>query len=126
MKLAHFLSSAVVSAISVLGQTACSTTGAFTSYTDLALKVFYPGNPIPVLIYVENVLIVRTSRQTRHFIREFVRNTSPIGRKGADRNFGMHEHSVLDVQDVHDLGQWEAQTLGPGKHVLRDCFFACG
>ena len=58
MKLAHFLSSAVVSAISVLGQTACGTTGAFTSYTDLALKVFYPGNPTPVLIYVENVLTV--------------------------------------------------------------------
>ena len=36
----------------------CSTTGAFTSYTDLVLKAFYSGNPTPVPIYVKNVLTV--------------------------------------------------------------------
>ena len=57
MKLTYFLTS-VVSAVSVVGQTACSTTGAFTSYTDLVLKAFYSGNPTPVPIYVNNVLTV--------------------------------------------------------------------
>ena len=58
MKLAYFLTSVVVPAVSVVGQTACSTTGAFTSYTDLVLKAFYTGNPTPVPIYVNNVLTV--------------------------------------------------------------------
>jgi hypothetical protein len=44
MKLAYFLSSVVAPAVSVVGQIACSTTGAFTSYTDPVLKAFYYGN----------------------------------------------------------------------------------
>ena len=41
-----------------------------------------------------------------------------IGRK----EVGLHEHAVLYVQDVHDLGQRKAQTLGPREHVLGDRF----
>lgn len=58
MKLTYLLTSVAVSAVSVVGQTACSTTGAFTSYTDLVLKAFYSGNPTAVPIYVNNVLTV--------------------------------------------------------------------
>ena len=41
-----------------------------------------------------------------------------IGRK----EVGLYEHAVLYVQDVHDLGQRKAQTLGPREHVLGDLF----
>jgi len=58
MRLAYFLTSVAVSAVPVVGQTACSTPGVFTSYTDLVLKAFYSGNPTPVPIYVKNVLTV--------------------------------------------------------------------
>ena len=59
----------------------------------------------------------------RHFIYEFVRNSSKDA--GDQDLLGMHKHALLHVQDVHDHGQPEAQALGPGKHDLADCFFAC-
>ena len=125
MKLTYLLISAAVSAVSVVGQTACSATGAFTSYTNLVLKAFYSGNPTPVPIYVNNVLTVPHVGYDILSVSFF--EILSADRKGEiDRDLGMHEHVVLYVQAIHDPGQWEAQTLGPGKHVLRDCFFARG
>jgi hypothetical protein len=125
MKFTYLLTSAAVSAVSVVGQTACSATGAFTSYTNLVLKAFYSGNPTPVPIYVNNVLTVPHVGYDILSVSFF--EILSTDRKGEiDRDLGMHEHVVLYVQAIHDPGQREAQTLGPGKHVLRDCFFARG
>jgi len=131
MKLTYFLTSAIVSAVSVVGQTACSTTGAFTSYTDLVLKAFYTGNPTPVPIYVKNVLTVPHTGYdilSVRFSRQKDLSTCRTERKeltGWNILIGMHEYGVLYLQDLHDFGQRKAQTMGPGKRVLANGFFAC-
>ena len=80
MKFTYFLASVVVPAVSVVSQTARSTTGAFTSYTDLVLKAFYSGDPTPVPIYVENVLMVPHTGYD--ILSELSRNLSLVaGRK---------------------------------------------
>jgi hypothetical protein len=58
MKPTRSSTSAAVPTVFVVCQTVCSTTGAFTSYTDLALKAFYSGNPPSFPYYITNVLTV--------------------------------------------------------------------
>ena len=62
---------------------------------------------------------------TASVICEFVLNLSPVVGEDDERDLlGVHEHASHYIQDVLDRGQREAQTLGPGKHVLADRFFA--
>lgn len=108
MKLTYLLTSAVISAVSVVGQTACGTTGAFTSYTDLVLQAFYTGNTTPVPIYVKNVLTVpHVGYDILSVSSPGIPPSSVVGKDDLTSDWnvlGMHEHAVFYVQDVHDLG----------------------
>ena len=37
----------------------------------------------------------------------------------------MHKHAMFCLQDIHDFGQREAQTMGPRERVLADGLFTC-